>query len=249
MYYFENLNLDFISENAPFSRGFELFSEDENEEFQNAEKSEKMKLIEVIKLGAKFRRHLFDDYSFYLGAKTKLEADFECAMRIIEIVSEVRENFKIIRSKNGEFAGFWYLYDINYAKSFDNDSMCVMKTPVNGCFAGCLKKSFWGKPAREIMRLILENIFCEMKFKKIKCETFSSNPYITSFLSEFGLALEGYLQNETQICGKSVSVGIWGLERVEFEKKIFAKEKGVEPLDFTSRSINNKSIIPKILKK
>lgn len=209
MYYFENLNLDVWAQNADG----EAVLDDCKKEGAKAD------FLEIIKLGAKFRRQLFDDYSFYIGAKTKLEADFECAMKMIEIVSEGRENFFVIRAKTGDIAGFWYLYDIIFANSFDDVAHKTVKKPVVGTFAGCLKKDFWGKKAREIMKKILEEIFENQKFQKIKCETFSTNPYVERILKDFNFAREGVLRGETHAAGRLADIKIWGLLAEEFFDK------------------------------
>lgn len=210
MYYFEKLNLNFKGEKPNFAGDF---GHDLANVFGECEKS---KLLEIIKIGAKFKRQLFDDYSFYCGEKTKPEADFECAMRIIEIAYEASNsgNFYVVRAQNGEIAGFWYLYDVNYIRTYErkNSAGREVKTPVVGVLAGCLKKEFWGGQAREIMRGIIKEIFCVRRFRKIKCETFSTNPYIERFLKEFDFRLEGVLKNETQAAGRLADVKIWGLE-------------------------------------
>ena len=225
MYYFEKLDLnkfEMLGQNADLTKalgnisvcdgGFSL------EEFwQDAKAEIRRNLLEIIKIGAEFRRQLFDDYTFKIGTKSKLEADFECAMRIIEVIFENPEDFYVVRSRAGEIAGFWYLYGINWEQKADEfDSAKVHKVPVSCYFAGCLKKKFWGKPAREIMKKLLDEVFIGRDLRKLKCETFSTNPYIEGFLREFGFRLEGVLKEETMAANRVCDVKIWGFCKDEY---------------------------------
>ena len=216
MYYFEKLNLNYLGENQAVAGNFE------HAEVGLGDFSSYANLLEIIKIGARFRRHLFDDYSFSYGEKSKLEADFECAMRIIEVAFEAAGSgdFYVVCADNGktrEIAGFWYIYDVNYRRARGgvngNFGFKEVKTPVVGALAGCLKKKYWGAPARVIMNQVLEEVFIKREFRKIKCETFSTNPYIERFLGEFKFRLEGVLKNEVEAAGKLADVKIWGLER------------------------------------
>lgn len=262
MYYFKNLNMDFMGTSGAYGAcgaGFEGCDK------KHAKKCAKGEFLEIVKIGAKFRRQLFDDYSFCLGAKSRLEADFECALRMIEVIREAGDMFFVVRkvfaensgakgdiarnkrnsrkrekeekqhfekgktgdigrqkeefekSKKDEIAGFWYFYDVNCARKFDEASGKMVKTPVVGTIAGCLKKEFWGSCAREIMHEILKKAFFELGFQKIKCETFSTNPYVEGFLKEFNFKCEGVLVRETMASGRAADVKIWGLLKDEYE--------------------------------
>lgn len=258
MYYFENLNIDFAGGSGACGADFGGCG------IGHAKEAAKGEFFEILKIGAKFRRQLFDDYSFCLGAKSKLEGDFECALRMIEVIREAGDMFFVVRKgfegnecasegfkkerlkgangagfdgieeagktngtgitkcgiderKTGDIAGFWYIYDVNYARSFGEDGAGIVKTPVVGTIAGCLKKEFWGCRAREIMHKVLKKAFFEFGFQKIKSETFSTNPYIEGFLKEFNFRCEGVLIGETMASGRAADVKIWGLLKDEYE--------------------------------
>ncbi len=204
MYYFEKLNLGKVNDSLDFGG----FLKHAIARFGLCE------FADLIHLAQKFKRQLFDDYSFLIEDKSPQQADFECALRFIEVMRECWENFYVVKAKNGEIAGFWYIYDINYARKRDeNFDGKEVKKPICGTIAGCLKKKFWGFEAREIMKKIYREIFSVEKFEKIKCETFSTNPYIERLLKDFEFECEGVLKNETMAAGKVCDVKIWGFHK------------------------------------
>lgn len=221
MYYFEKIDFEKSKRCATFGGALE-------DGFNCGRDLWREDLAEIFKLAAKFKHQLFDDYSFLIGTKSTMQASFECAMRMIEIICEGGGDFYLIKCESGEIAGFWYLYDINYARflrrgceEFEGGEA---KVPVSGCFAGCMKKKFWGADVRKIMKKVLDEIFEARKFRKIKCETFSTNPYIEGLLKKFNFRCEGILKNETVSAGRACDVKIWALERSNWEQNLYFEQ-------------------------
>ena len=153
MYYFEKFNIEKCKHCAGFEGTLEAG-------FDTWKSLWRQDLVEIFKLAAKFKHQLFDNYSFTIGEKSPMRADFECAMRMTEIICETQGNFYLIKCKSGEIAGFWYLYDINYERKYCEEfGGEEVKSPICGCFAGCIKKKFWGAQVRKIMQKVLEEIF------------------------------------------------------------------------------------------
>ena len=61
-------------------------------------------------------------------------------------------------------------------------------------------------------------LFEEENYKKIKCEIFSSNPYVKGLLKYFKFENEGILKDETINRGKPENVEIWALHAKNWEK-------------------------------
>lgn len=176
----------------------------------------------VVKLCNRYKFQLFDDFG--CGENISL------VERVANLVAEAGRHFWIIKRKcDDKFVGFVYLYDIVGGQN----------ALYSGTIGTCFAQEFWGQPALICGRKFLKYCFTILNFKKLKGETFTSNPFIIGFLRKLNFKLEGEMAAETLLRGKPENLFVWGLTAENWQK-----EKGAKPLDYTSRSINNVKIIP-----
>ena len=188
--------------------------------FKGVKRLPEKAIRELIDLTTKYDHLLFDDATICPESLEKRR--IRTALRLFEIIFGTDGNFWIIKDKKGEIAGYFYIY---YTISLvvpelinkETKEINYTKKPYTTTLAGCLKKDFWGIESKKIMKKILDMLFVKENIKKIKCEIFSSNPYVKGILRTFGFRREGILKNETINRGKPESVEIWALFKSEFE--------------------------------
>lgn len=174
---------------------------------------------EIIHLAIKYNNLMFDGIKRFKGKQSKVFEGFYTALRIFEIIYSSNGNFWLIETENGDFAGFFYVYDvislIHPFKNEETGKIEFTKKPHTAVLAGCLKKDFWGLKSKKIFSEVLSMLFEKENYKKIKCEIFASNPYVKGILKRFKFICEGVLKGETINQGKAENVEIWAL----FEEK------------------------------
>ena len=192
-------------------------------------------LGEVMKLCVQFRKVLFDDafcagfkgFEEQIGEFKSQEACLSFIQAVENLVESAGRSFWIVKCKrDNAFVGFIYLYGIYGSEA---QSACV------GC---CFKREFWGEEVLKIGQKFVKYCFSRFQIYKLKCETMRSNPYVAGFLKNLGFSIEGVLKGETFVGGKAQTLILWGLRAEEWTKK-----RTHRVLDYTSRSINNKTIV------
>jgi len=149
--------------------------------------------VEIVKLITIYRHNLFDDF-----VKTPLSE------HVLSLVQRTFPYFWVILTKaDGRFCGFIYLYD------FVGDEKCAH----SACVTVCLKKSFWGRAARDIGRAFTGFCFAKMGLKKLRAECFASNTLTGKVLCDLKFKKEGVLKGETLVNGRSEDLVLWGMRK------------------------------------
>ena len=231
MYKFKKI---FINENPRNSIGASLFEISNKDDcnnlklsFENGFKGAKSfshkTLAQIIKICEKYSNLLFDDYDPEKTTENLVNRAYKTAVRLLEVIFNANGYFWVIEDAKGDVAGFFYLYDVisiicpKGGKCANSSNIQYDRKPHCAVLAGSLKKDFWGIESKKIMKQVLNLLFDEENFKKIKCEIFASNPYVKGILKRFKFRQEGVLKDETINRGKLETVEIWSLLKYEFE--------------------------------
>ncbi len=148
----------------------------------------------IISLCQKYRYQLFDDFRVAQGD--------ELVQRVAELVAEAGKYFWVVKCKqDNKFVGFCYLYDL---VGRENTNYC-------GTIGAVIEKEFWGETVNICGQKFIKYCFSRLGFKKLKCETFRSNPFITGILKKLGFSVEGVGRFDTLLRGKPESIISWGI--------------------------------------
>lgn len=149
-------------------------------------------LIEIFELFKAYKSLLCDDFSPIKQNLTPLH--------MAEFIAHYEPFFWVVLTKNGDFAGFIYLYDVIGALN-----------PHCAAVTVCFKRKYWGKYVQYALKSFKNLCFSRLKLKKIKAEVFSSNARTKGILNTLGFEKEGILKSETLLNGEFTDVELWGL--------------------------------------